>query len=129
MAAKQSPQDLGKRGEAIASRYLADQGWIELEHNWRPHAQGLRGEIDLVAIEPHGAASASLVFVEVKTRSSTRYGWPAEAVTHAKLRQLRLLVAAWFREHPGSWPPPRVDVISLLIGDVAQLRHHRAVEQ
>ena len=42
MAAKQSPQDLGKRGEAIASRYLADQGWIELEHNWRPHAQGLR---------------------------------------------------------------------------------------
>ena len=118
MAAKQSPQDLGKRGEAIASRYLADQGWIELEHNWRPHAQGLRG-----------AASASLVFVEVKTRSSTRYGWPAEAVTHAKLHQLRLLVAAWFREHPGSWPPPRVDVISLLIGDVAQLRHHRAVEQ
>ena len=67
MVAKQSPQDLGKRGEAIASRYLADQGWIELEHNWRPHAQGLRGEIDLVAIEPRGAASASLVFVEVKT--------------------------------------------------------------
>ena len=59
MAAKQSPQDLGKRGEAIASRYLADQGWIELEHNWRPHAQGLRGEIDLVAIEPRGAATAA----------------------------------------------------------------------
>ena len=88
MAAKQSPQDLGKRGEAIASRYLADQGWIELEHNWRPHAQGLRGEIDLVAIEPRGAASASLVFVEVKYRKNDFFGSAIEMVTEEKQNKI-----------------------------------------
>ncbi|MGV3711518.1 YraN family protein [Pseudolysinimonas sp.] len=86
MAAK---DELGRRGERIAERALVARGYEILDRNWRCPD----GEIDLV-----GRDGAALVFIEVKTRSSTRYGHPFEAITPGKLSRLRRLAAAWMRD-------------------------------
>lgn len=83
MAAK---DELGTRGERIAERALVGRGYVILDRNWRCRD----GEIDLVARD-----GDTLVFVEVKTRSSTAFGHPLEAVTPAKLARLRRLAMSW----------------------------------
>ncbi len=75
--------ELGRRGEAIAARYLAGRGFRILQHRFRTRG----GEIDLVAEE-----GETLAFIEVKTRSSAACGRPAEAVDRRK--QARLARAA-----------------------------------
>ncbi|MCL3778636.1 MULTISPECIES: YraN family protein [unclassified Actinomyces] len=123
----------GRLGEQITARYLRDQGWRLLDRNWRPGpGSGLRGELDLVALDPDGCDHAPvLVALEVKTRRGLATGTPAEAVTPTKLVHLRHLAARWAETHrpPGTAPGLRVDVVSVLVraGAPAQLRHHRGV--
>lgn len=102
MAAK---DDLGKRGEAIAARYLWEAGYEILERNWRCP----QGEIDLIASD-----GDELVFVEVKTRSSLLFGHPLESITLAKLARLRRLAAAWCRAHPGNHDRIRIDAVTVV---------------
>lgn len=64
-------KDLGRRGEAAAVRYLERFGYEILDRNWVCPA----GEADIVAFD-----GDALVFVEVKTRTSFKKGFPAEAV-------------------------------------------------
>lgn len=79
---------LGNNGEILAARYLMEQGLAILEYNWRSGHK----EIDLVAKERD-----VLVFVEVKTRSSNKYGDAQYAVTPAKMRNLTLAAEAYIR--------------------------------
>jgi putative endonuclease len=102
MAAKDA---LGRRGEAIAARYLVAAGLSIVESNWRCP----QGEIDLVARD-----GAELVFVEVKTRSSVAFGHPLEAITAAKLARLRRLAAAWCEAHPGNHDRIRIDAVAVI---------------
>jgi putative endonuclease len=82
-----APKDeLGRRGERIAARALTSRGYEILDSNWRCP----EGEIDLVALD-----GEALVFIEVKTRTSTAFGHPFEAITPGKLSRLRRLAAAW----------------------------------
>jgi putative endonuclease len=65
-----------------------------------------------------GAPHPSLVFVEVKTRASDRFGTPAEAVTVAKQRRVRRAAGAWLAVHqdppgPGGWGAVRFDVVAV----------------
>ncbi len=103
---------LGTYGEQMAARYLRDVGLEVLEQNWRCPL----GEIDLVARE-----GSCLVVCEVKTRRSTTFGSPVEAVDHRKLARLRRLSASWLAEQrsrpPGlTWrvDSVRVDVVGVL---------------
>ena len=109
---------LGRYGERIAAQLLLDSGLRILATNWRCP----RGEIDIIA-----ATDSTLVICEVKTRSSDRFGEPAEAVGRAKSARLRLLAVQWLAEHPGNWSEIRFDVISVLRGPrgPAQVRHLR----
>ena len=102
MAAKDA---LGRRGEAIAARHLIASGLTIVEANWRCQ----QGEIDLVARD-----GDELVFVEVKTRSSTAFGHPLEAITTVKLARLRRLAAAWCEAHPGNHNRIRIDAIAVI---------------
>jgi putative endonuclease len=79
---------LGRRGEAAAAQWYSGAGYTIVDRNWRCAA----GEIDLVALEPRRSV---VVICEVKTRSSTSFGSPAEAVTVAKQRRLRRLAGLW----------------------------------
>ncbi len=111
--------EIGRRGEDAAARYLERAGLHVVHRNWRVS----RGELDIVALD-----GQELVFVEVKTRTSTAAGTPDEAVTPAKQRRLARLAEAYIASTGEDAPPVRFDVISIqLIGeDRALLRHHRA---
>lgn len=80
-----------------------------VDRNWRCRL----GEIDLVA-----RRGRTLVFCEVKTRSSAAYGSPAAAVTPAKQRRIRQLAMQWLSDHPGSHGDIRFDVVAVLAGTV-----------
>ena len=128
-SAAQRRRRTGSLGEQIAAHYLVDCGWRVLERNWRPGA-GLRGELDLVALDPTtGAPGPALVCVEVKTRASRPAAPPAAAVTAAKLARLRALTCAWAASHEVAHCGLRIDVVSIVLrpGLPAVLRHHRGV--
>jgi putative endonuclease len=103
----QGRRRLGIAGEDRAAKWYADAGYRVLARNWR----GDGGELDLV-VAGHGA----IVFAEVKTRSSTRYGVPAEAVGPVKQRRLRGLATQFLRAHPGVGGRIRFDVVAILEG-------------
>lgn len=97
---------VGRFGEQLAVEWLTAEGLTVLERNWRCSD----GELDIVAAEGH-----TLVFVEVKTRSSFGFGDPAEAVVPAKAARLRRLAVRWLIEHPEPyWPDIRFDVIAVV---------------
>ncbi len=105
-------RSLGTYGERMAARYLRESGLEVLDRNWRCTL----GEIDLVARD-----GACLVVCEVKTRRSTSFGSPVEAVDHRKLARLRRLSASWLAERRATPPglawrvdAVRVDVVGVL---------------
>jgi putative endonuclease len=109
-------QLVGGFGERVACRYLVSQGLVLLDRNWRNRT----GELDVVARD-----GPDVVFVEVKTRSSTRYGQPAEAVVPAKVRRLRTLARMWLAANDVRCERVRFDVISVLVGRPVTLQHLR----
>lgn len=112
---KNPRQKLAVWGENLAQKYLESHGYQPLARNVRtPY-----GEIDLVVRKiDHNKLSLEAcdltVFVEVKTRSSTSYGYPEQAVTPGKRAHLLAAAQEFIRTHPeldGNW---RVDVIAIL---------------
>jgi putative endonuclease len=93
----------------LAARWYEERGYTVLDRNWRCR----EGEIDLVLA--HGA---TLVFCEVKTRSSTAYGTPAEAVTRTKQLRLRRLAMRWVDVHQVRPSTMRFDVAGVIGTDV-----------
>ncbi len=98
---------LGDFGEQVAQRWYRERGAEVLAQNWRVR----EGEIDLV-VRLRGA----LVFVEVKTRRSVRFGLPIEAITPAKASRLRRLAGLWIAAHPSVRARSvRIDIASVLV--------------
>ena len=99
-------------------RYLREQGMEVLDRNWR----SVHGEVDVVARD-----GDCIVICEVKTRRSSGFGEPVEAVTFAKAMRLRRLAAAYLAGHGAGAPVSqvRVDVVGILCrpGRPAVLRH------
>jgi putative endonuclease len=95
---------LGRYGERLAARYLLDRGLAVVDRNWRCR----HGEIDIVARD-----GDCLVFCEVKTRRSQRFGTPVEAVDRRKAARLRRLAAAWLQAHDEHADRVRIDVIGI----------------
>lgn len=106
--------ELGKRGENLACSYLKEKGYSILQTNWR------RGklEIDIIALD-----GDELVFVEVKTRTSSLFGEPEDAVTPQKRRHLVQAANAYVIKS-GYDKGSRFDVISILIEDNHCSIHH-----
>lgn len=109
---------LGRRGEDLAARYLEQQGLLVLTRNWRCR----HGEIDLVATD-----ARRLVVCEVKTRSGTRYGEPAEAIDQRKAARIRRVTQAWLAAHQVRWCEIRFDVIAVLVeqGRPVTVQHYQ----
>ncbi|MDH4169326.1 MAG: YraN family protein [Acidimicrobiia bacterium] len=102
---------LGAAGETAAARWYRRRGYRVIDRNWR---WGGHGEIDLVL-----RRGTMVVFCEVKTRSSTRFGVPAAAVDADKQRRIRRLARHWLDEHPVRAGVVRFDVASVLRGHVS----------
>ena len=103
---------LGRWGEEKVARTYADAGYVVLARNWR----GRAGELDLVL-----EYGRTIVFCEVKTRSSTRFGSGAEAVGWKKQRRIRALAVEWLRQN-GRSGAIRFDVASVESGRVSIIR-------
>lgn len=109
---------LGRRGEDLAVDYLTGTGLVVLSRNWRCRA----GELDLVATDRQ-----RLIVCEVKTRSGTGYGEPAESVTPVKAARIRRVTTSWLRVHQVGWCEIRFDVLAVLCppGGPATVQHLR----
>ncbi len=100
---------LGAQGEQTAADAYVSAGHRILDRNWRCRD----GELDLVVTD-----GSTVVFCEVKTRSSTAYGVPAAAVTPAKQQRIRHLAMRWLDEHEVRARSLRFDVASVIDGTV-----------
>lgn len=101
--------EIGALGEQLAVDHLTSLGLRILTRNWRCR----HGELDVIAADD---AARTVVFVEVKTRTSDQFGGVAEAVTPLKVRRLRRLAGLWLAAQTGSWSAVRIDVIGVRIG-------------
>ena len=97
---------LGAAGEALAARWYEAAGYAVVDRNWRCR----EGELDLIVRN-----GRTYVFCEVKTRTSSVFGAPVEAVTRDKQMRIRRLAARWLQDGaPGPAKDIRFDVASVL---------------
>lgn len=112
-----TPRELGMKGEEAACRFLKNRGYIVIERNWTCPA----GEADIIAQDEDG----TLVFIEVKTRSSLEAGLPCEAVTPRKRARYERIAGFFLVEYDGPECRVRFDVISILaLGNGRALMRH-----
>jgi putative endonuclease len=95
---------LGKAGEDRAAKFLAKQGYRVLERNYRTS----HGEIDLIALH-----EGTIVFVEVKTRTSNVFGAPELAVTPQKQRRMIKTALGYITYKKLHQVPCRFDVVAI----------------
>lgn len=105
--------DLGRRGEALAARYLEARGWRLLDRNVRLGHK----EIDLIA-----RRGPVIAFVEVKTRAGRGYGHPLEAISRRKRREIERVAAAWLQRTGTRAAVLRFDALSILVEGAAPPR-------
>ncbi len=96
----------GKLGEDVAARHLARGGYEILARNWRCSL----GELDIVARD-----GDTLVFVEVRTLRSTRFGAPEESVDFTKRQKLSRLAACYLNRYGLHHLPARFDVAAVTL--------------
>jgi putative endonuclease len=114
--------EIGALGERLAVEHLQSLGLRVLDRNWRCRY----GELDVVAADD---AARIVVFVEVKTRTSDRFGGIEQAVTPEKVRRLRRLAGLWLARQDARWSQVRIDVVGVRIGrrPIPELTHLRGV--
>lgn len=103
-----SKMQTGSDGEGAAAEYLVSKGYEILERNYRYS----RAEIDLIV-----KIKNWLVFVEVKTRTSSAFGFPEEFVDRAK-EELILMAAENYIDKINWEGNVRYDIISILKGEI-----------
>lgn len=101
---KKTTQAIGQTGEAIALAHLRRKGYKILETGFR----FFRGEIDIIARDRE-----TLVFIEVKMRTGSRFGRPEEAVTAGKQQQIRKVAEGYLFKHRLWHVACRFDVVAI----------------
>jgi putative endonuclease len=105
---------LGIDGEDAVAKWYEAQGYEVVARNWRCR----EGELDLIV-----RANRTFVFCEVKTRTTTAFGAPVEAVTSDKQQRVRRLAARWLEDDAPVRPVEiRFDVASVLDGQIDVLQ-------
>jgi putative endonuclease len=107
--------ELGKRGEELAVQLLEEKGLKILARNWRSG----RTELDIICTDDQ-----FLIIVEVKTRSTERYGYASEAVGYKKTEDISR-AAAVFQDKRNIPLEFRFDIVSVLFGanDFVRVEH------
>ena len=99
-----SRRGFGSEGEHLVRDYLTGQGYVVLDMNYRRGP----GEIDVIARK-----GDTVAFVEVKRRSSNRYGRPAEAVTPQKRQRIVRTAQLYLHEKHLEDVSARFDIVEL----------------
>lgn len=98
----------GKTGEDLAVRYLETHGYRVLDRNFTTDV----GEVDIFVTD-----EKTLIAVEVKSRLSLKYGTPAEAVGHEKIKKISQVTAQYIKKFRLFDVPVRFDVVEVYLGD------------
>lgn len=117
---------LGIAGENIAHRYLQQQGLRVVARNWR--TRNSSAEVDLIAWEekpPGQLTGPTLVFVEVKTRSSDEFGAPGRAIDTVKRRNMARAASEYLRRFAPGQERIRFDIISVVASEPPRIEHDR----
>jgi putative endonuclease len=111
-----SRQQLGRRGEAAAATYLKDLGYRIAARNYRCPV----GEVDVIALD-----GGTIVFVEVKSRTSADAADPEITVHEQKRRRLTRVARYFLSRKPGLDPPCRFDVVAVVLPETgpAEVEH------
>lgn len=96
---------LGKQGEEFATGFLIKKGYKIKERNYK----STLGEIDIIAL-----SGETIVFIEVKTRSSLKFGLPFEAVTKKKQHQISKTALHYMSKMKISETAARFDIVSVI---------------
>ena len=104
----------GTRGEIIASNYLKGKGYKIIAMNYKNKL----GEIDIIAKDKE-----YLVFIEVKTRYSRKFGDPLDAVDERKQYKIRNIATMYLKTNRLLDAPCRFDVIAILGDSDDDIRH------
>ena len=99
-------QIYGTKGEDLAVSFLKNKGYKILERNY--HIRG--GEIDIIALD-----NDTLVFIEVKARSTEKFGSPLEAITYRKLKTLTKAAQFYKSQHPNLPEALRIDAVAITL--------------
>lgn len=99
---------LGKTGEDAAVRHLENLRYRIIERNYRCRF----GEVDIIALDKR-----TVVFVEVKTRSTDSYGSPEMSITMRKQRQLARVALSYLQNHNLLHRDARFDVVAVRQGE------------
>ena len=103
----------GEVSEEIASRYLVEEGYEIKERNFRSG----KSEIDIIAKDGN-----FLVFVEVKSRRTTKFGYPEDSITRSKFAALARGAETYRKQIEWSGPF-RFDAVSIVFGETTDLKH------
>lgn len=104
--------NLGVLGEKQAKNFLIKNKYKILQTNYTCPV----GEIDIVAKQKD-----VIVFVEVKTRTSTQFGLPRESVTPFKQNKIRRVATCYLKENMLLNSPVRFDVVDILEGNITHI--------
>jgi putative endonuclease len=104
----------GRKGERIACRFLLRQGFDVLARRYRSRS----GELDIIAFEKE-----TLVFVEVKSRSSKKFGEPWEFVDWQKQQIVRRTAEDFIADHDLGQYAYRFDIVSVVGKEVSLYRN------
>ncbi len=128
-------KNLGKLGEELAEKHLRKNNYKIIEKNFRSKF----GEIDIIAVDPSTGASTelsrkssrrghTLVFVEVKTRWSNKFGPPEEAITPWKIK--RIIKAGQYYKllHPELPEALRLDAVTISLSPTGEAGETRIIK-
>ena len=105
--------DTGKQGEILAAAYFIEKGYDILHRNWKHR----NWEVDLIA-----SRNGLLHFIEVKTRTSLKYGYPEESIDKKKIRDLINASEEFLFRNP-QWQRIQFDVLSINIKDDSSVHY------
>jgi putative endonuclease len=116
---KKTNKSIGNFGEKTACDFLKKQGYKIIETNY--HYSKL-AEIDIIAKEKN-----TIIFVEVKTRSTTNFGHPFEAINYNKLQKILQAGLYYLQNTKEKYTDYRIDIISILGTENPKIEHLKNV--
>ena len=116
-------RETGKKGEDVANKYLIEKGYDILEKNYHKR----QGEIDIIAFDPE---FSEIVFVEVKTRKNSKFGYPEEFVTDEKIEKIETTANIWLDENNKIDTFWRIDIIAIELDfNPPKIEHLKSITQ
>lgn len=112
-------KQLGNLGEKLAKDFLKKNGYRVRETNFKCR----EGEIDIVAEQ-----GDCLVFVEVRTKSSSEFGTPEESITHFKKEKLIASALSYLSSHQGLPAQWRIDLVAIELDERNKIKRIELIQ-